>query len=419
MYSQQYPHGGDASVNALPSDIQEQLQALEREYHEGDITQKGYEKRRAALLASARHAANHGSNGDEALGRSANIASMPSDYRQAHPPTRHMTAPLEQPPQASTPQHSLSSYQHPPANPYQQRSPPPSVASHSSGHYSTAPTSAGGHLQPNPSIDGSMRHQPPPSNRPDYLSDPLASSYGGHNGTTPTASGVNGGPMGPRPNPMLRADGPNIPSSGNNYQALAPRSTSPRPVTPPGGASGGYQIPRLHRRIPSNGSMRSISSVRTLDSAALSKTTSSEYRGGGNMGPLSPMPQPPYMNNAYQQGRASLDQPRHGPPIGRLGNIHGGYPSQPPHSQYPPSNGGNYGHSPSSPRQYTGHPPPPSHLQHQHPSPYQQPYGGYAPPNPHYSQVHHRMDSAGSATTFTSISHFSRNGPSFHGKHII
>jgi hypothetical protein len=29
------------------------------------------------------------------------------------------------------------------------------------------------------------------------------------------------------------------------------------------------------------------------------------------------------------------------------------------------------------------------------------------------------MDSAGSATTFTSISHFSRNGPSFHGKHII
>lgn len=423
MYSQQYPPG-DVPANTLPSDIHEQLQALEREYREGDITQKGYEKRRAALLASAGHAANHGSNGGGALDWSASIASMPSDYRQAHPPTRHMTAPLERPSQASSSHHPLSPYHHHPStNPYQQRSPPPpsAVTSHSSGHYSSASPSAGGHLQPSPSIDGPMRHQPPPPppNRPDYLSDPLASGYGGHNGAATATCGANGGPMGPRPNPMLRADGTNIPSGGNNYQALAPRSASPHPVTSPGGVSGGYQTPWLHRRTPSNGSMRSISSVRTLDPAALSRTTSSEYRGGGNMGPLPPIPQPPYMNNAYQHGRASLDQPRHGPSMSRPGTVHSGYPSQPQHSQYPPTNGGNYGHPPSSPHQYAGHPPPPPPHQYQHPPPHQQSYGGYTPPNPHYSQVHHRMDSASSATTFNSMSHFSRNGPSSHGKHII
>ncbi|KAI8050385.1 hypothetical protein BDF22DRAFT_124506 [Syncephalis plumigaleata] len=457
MYSQQYPPGGDApSSSTLPGDIQEQLQALEREYREGDITQKGYEKRRAALLAaSAGHATHHGGN-NGGLDRSTSVASMQSDYRQAHSPTRHMTAPLERPPppppQASSSHHPVPPYQqqqqqpppppqhhyhyHTPTSPYQHRGPqasqpsPQSATSHSSGHYSTAPTSADGLLQPSPNIDGSMRplpspRLPPSSNRSEYLSDSSVPGYNAHNGAASVSGGANGGgPMGPRPNPMLRADGQNIPLGGGNYQSLAPRSTSPRPVTPPGGVASNYQASRLHRRTPSNGSMRSISSVRTLDPSTLSRTASSEYRGGSsNVGPLPPVPQPPYMSNAYQHGRASLDQSRQGPPMGRAGIVHGSYPAQPPHSQYPPP----------SPHQFAGHPPPP-HPPQQHPHPHplpphpphpqhtqhppqqqqQPPYAGYAPPNPHFSQVHHRMDSTSSAATFSSMSHFSRNGPPSH-----
>lgn len=41
----------DIDIASLPPDVREKLAELELELSEGDITQKGYEKKRARLLA--------------------------------------------------------------------------------------------------------------------------------------------------------------------------------------------------------------------------------------------------------------------------------------------------------------------------------------------------------------------------------
>ncbi|KAI9598457.1 hypothetical protein BDF19DRAFT_235254 [Syncephalis fuscata] len=410
----------------LPSDLQEQLNALEREYREGDITQKGYEKRRIALLSAIGSDGGIGAGvGSSTLDRSASLADTTPDYRRAHPPTRHMTAPLDRPmhtgdtgrpplppppqqhlqqhPQQQHPQHLQQRY------PYQQRGPPPpSGPPHQlppGGHY------PGGHPQHNrgypntPTMDGST--QQPSMNRPYmHIDADRANNLPNPNIQSNPAIPGYGGPQGPRPNPMLRTEPPNMPS-GSGYGALAPRSTSPRPVTPPL-PPGGHGAPRLHRRTPSNSSMRSVSSVRTLDPASLSRSTSNEYRIGNNGNPHSPLPPPPPIGNPYPYGRASLDQSRQGPPVGRAGSI---YPQQQHLSQHPPPNNGGYGPGPTSPRPYGNHPPPPHQQQYQQHGHYGPPGGnGYPhPPNPPYAQQHQRIDSNSSSATFTSMSNFSRN----------
>jgi hypothetical protein len=314
-----------SGLDSFPAELREQLLELDRELQEGDITQKGYEKRRQALLSAYQYPA------EDTLKPTMQMNAGGSPWRQTPPSSQYPPPPPPQHP-PPPPQHPSSmgrgyapgAAERPPQmrvdmaplarpgsgdmdHPVIQTIPP------SPGVPPTYPTRQGGPAgpRPNPALRDSVSSLPPTGignfGPPAHTLSAHRSTESLHN-ISPSNMGPPGGPGLPMTtgHPIPPARDMRSPPRQYHEGAYPPLSTSPHPHHPPAGPPPvhGYPGPygAQHQRNFSNGSLSSLSSARAPPSnynrSSLDYTQPVPYGPGGRSPLMRPidehgMPPPP------------------------------------------------------------------------------------------------------------------------------